>query len=94
MTVGTSVLAQLMEEVKKTVVLEIDPLVSEVAKKRLTFYQKLGFKLCPYKHLHPAYRKAYAPHELLVLSSGSVLPPALYERFKNDLSAVVMEHRF
>lgn len=88
---GTNTLTQFMEETQKMIVLEIDPIVNEISKKRLSFYQKLDFKPCPYKHVHPAYNKTYQPHELLVLSSGSILSSSMYETFKADLNEVVMQ---
>lgn len=88
--IGTNTLNQFKDEMDKTIVLEIDPIVDEVSAKRLSFYQKLDFKQCPYKHAHPAYNKEYKPHELLVLSSGKVLSPEVYETFRSDLSDVVM----
>jgi hypothetical protein len=83
-------LRQFGEEINKMIILEIDPVIDEITEKRLFFYQKLDFKLCPYKHIHPAYNKMYRPHELLVLSSGSILSPTMYETFGNDLNEIVM----
>lgn len=89
-SIGTNTLRQFKKEIKKTIVLEIDPVIDEITAKRLDFYQKLDFKLCPFKHIHPAYHKKYEPHELLVLSSDSILSPAMYETFRNDLNKIVM----
>ena len=37
----------------KTVVLEIDPPVDEIARRRQGFYQRCGFAVNPYPHVHP-----------------------------------------
>ena len=74
----------------KTVVLEIDPPVDEIARRRQGFYQRCGFAVNPYPHVHPPYRPEYPGHELVVLSSPRALTPAEYGAFACYLSAVVM----
>ena len=37
----------------KTVVLEIDPPVDDIARRRQGFYQRCGFAVNPYPHVHP-----------------------------------------
>ena len=54
------------------------------------FYQRCGFAVNPYPHVHPPYRPEYPGHELVVLSSPRALPPAEYGAFACYLSAVVM----
>ena len=73
----------------KTVVLEIDPPVDEIARRRQGFYQRCGFAVNPYPHVHPPYRPEYPGHELVVLSSPRALTPAEYGAFACYLSAVV-----
>jgi len=89
--IGTTMLEQFKDVIKKTVILEIDPIIDNVSQKRLEFYQKLDFRLNPYEHYHPAYDKNYKPHKLLVLSTERELTPDLYQIFKNDLDQVVMK---
>lgn len=74
----------------KTVVLEIDPPVDEIARRRQGFYQRCGFAVNPYPHVHPPYRPEYPGHELVVLSSPRALTQAEYGAFACYLSAVVM----
>lgn len=89
--IGTEMLTQFIEEINKTVILEIDPIIDEVSAKRLQFYQKIGFNMNEYKHVHPAYNPQYPPHQLLVLSTGNTLTPQRYNIFKNDLEKIVMK---
>ena len=88
--IGTSSLMKFQEEIKKTIILEIDPIIDEISAKRLLFYKKIGFNQCLYKHYHPAYDLSYSPHELLVLSTGSVLTLQQYDIFRKDLGQIVM----
>lgn len=66
------------------------PPVDEIARRRQGFYQRCGFAVNPYPHVHPPYRPEYPGHELVVLSSPRALTPAEYGAFACYLSAVVM----
>lgn len=79
------------EHPQDLILLEIDPLVDEVSRKRLRFYEKLGFRINPYPHFHPPYDPAFPPHELIVLSLPREITPAEYEIFRRDLEDVVMK---
>ena len=70
---------------------EIDPLTSEVAYKRLRFYQTMGFCANPWAHRHPTYHQGIADHELIVLSYPQPINEAQYQRFVQDLRLVVMD---
>ena len=90
---GAAAGAKALEELGrdgKTVVLEIDPPVDDIARRRQGFYQRCGFAVNPYPHVHPPYRPEYPGHELVVLSSPRALTPAEYGAFACYLSAVVM----
>lgn len=72
------------------VVLEIDPPVTEIAIRREGFYGRLGFKRNGYAHAHPAYRKKFPPHELVVMSCPRTLAEEEYRLFRSELAEVVM----
>lgn len=88
--IGSHMLNRFAEKAGKTILLEIDPVKDEVSEKRLRFYQKLGYKMNPYPHFHPAYNSVYPPHELLVLSYNKGISKEEYDRFYHDLTHVVM----
>lgn len=71
-------------------ILEIDPLTTEIACKRLRFYQSLGFTENCFEHFHPSYHQGTADHPLIVLSYPQQISEALYLRFNMDLCEVVM----
>ena len=87
--VGARALAELCSQ-GIPVILEIDPPVDDIARRRQGFYQRCGFAVNPYPHVHPPYRPEYPGHELVVLSSPRALTPAEYGAFACYLSAVVM----
>lgn len=91
MNEGSKMLNDFAKIIGKMILLEIDPPINEIAKKRLSFYERLGYKTNPYKHLHPPYNKDYPPHELVVLSLNKEISQNQYNQFYNDLANVVMK---
>lgn len=90
--IGSETLDAFAGFIGKTIILEIDPPVDNVSKKRLQFYERLGYKTNPYKHSHPAYKpQQYKPHELLVLSNPDSLDEEGYNTFFRDLRDIVMK---
>lgn len=71
-------------------ILEIDPLTSEVARKRLRFYEKTGFHANSWAHEHPAYHQGSGGHALIVLSYPRLIDDEEYALFSQDLRQVVM----
>lgn len=86
---GKRLLGQLLAR-HPLMILEIDPLTSEIAHKRLRFYQAIGFVANAYPHRHPTYHPGIEDHQLIVLSCPQAIDAALYQRFNRDLRTVVM----
>ena len=86
---GKRLLGQILERAPKTI-LEIDPLTTEIAHKRLRFYESMGFFANPWPHAHPTYHPGIADHELIVLSYPQPIDEAQYQRFNDDLCRIVM----
>ena len=57
----------------KTLVLEAEPNVTEIAKRRLDFYKRNGFCQNPFKYMQPAYREGEDDVELVLLSFPNTL---------------------
>lgn len=91
LNVGTVALQNIIEEKKKLILLEIDPLNTELAMKRYRFYRKLGFVENDYQHFHPPYDLQLPAHQLVILSLGKPLIKSLYEKFYRDLSGEIMK---
>ena len=87
--VGGQVLAKLAER-GKCIILEIDPPVDDIDRRRKGFYQRCGFRENPYPHVHPAYRAEFQGHELVVMSCPSELDEDAYQTFFAYLRDVVM----
>jgi len=87
---GQKVLKLFSKQVAK-IILEIDPVIDEQSRKRLSFYKRCGFEQNEYKHTHPSYHSQYAPHELEVLSFPTKIDKKTYQIFNEKLSHVVMQ---
>ena len=74
----------------KTVVLEIDPPVDDIDRRRQGFYQRCGFAVNPYPHVHPPYRPGYTGHQLVVMTGPEPWSRARWEDFSRFLRETVM----
>lgn len=86
---GKRLLGRILARAPLTV-LEIDPLTTEIAHKRLRFYEGMGFSANPWPHAHPTYHAGIADHELIVLSYPQAIDAAQYQRFNDELRQIVM----
>ena len=54
-------------------ILEINPTIDEISRRKKSFYERCGFMENPYHHVHPSYHHDYSGHELIVMSSPKKL---------------------
>ena len=87
---GTAALERLAEA-GKPVILEIDPPVDEISRRRQAFYERAGFAANPHAHVHPPYRPENSGHALMVMSRPRPLMDGEYTAFAAYLSDVVMK---
>ncbi|MCS4272398.1 MULTISPECIES: GNAT family N-acetyltransferase [Raoultella] len=86
---GKRLLAEILKRAPLTI-LEIDPLTTEIARRRLQFYAAMGFSDNPWPHRHPTYHYGIADHALMVLSYPQAIDEAQYRHFAQQLRQVVM----
>lgn len=75
----------------KRILLEIDPPADEASRRRLKFYERLGFAANDYEHIHPSYvsgEKAH-PHPLVLMSHGGKITPQEFARFRKFLQEIL-----
>ena len=78
--IGSEALS-LLKSKGKTVILEIEPQVDELTRRRLGFYQRNGFKATPYHHIQAKYRPDDADLVLTVLSYPHEIDATEYRDF-------------
>lgn len=76
----------------KTVVLEIDPPEDEVSKRRLAFYERVGFTNTGRIFRHPSYNKNGTGHDLLILSYPGELDETAYRKFTETVTEKVLKY--
>lgn len=92
---GELALRQLQRECTtkgQSIILEIDPPVDDISRRRKGFYERCGFQENPFPHVHPPYRPEHAGHALAVLSCPERLSQAQYDDFYRYLCDTVMDH--
>ena len=86
---GQRILERLQD---KPLILEIDPPRDAISQRRKGFYERCGFVENPYPHVHPAYHKGNAGHDLVVMSSPKGLTQDEYDQFAQYLRDTVMKN--
>lgn len=90
---GSAVLALLAAE-GKSIILEIDPPVDDISIRRQGFYERNGFSVNPYAHVHPPYHAGNHGHELVVISHPGVLTRDEYDGFARYLAGHIMKDAY
>lgn len=83
---------QLLNTSEKTVILEIDPPIDDISIKRKSFYERTGYHVNSFVHIHPPYDKEYNGHNLVVMSYPNCLSEKEYTIFNDYLKNVVMKN--
>ena len=78
----------------RTRILEIDPPVDEITRRRKGFYERCGYVENPYPHVHPPYHRGNKGHELVIMSAPRPLTRAEYDAFARALRDTVMERAY
>ena len=87
---GSSILSPFILSKTKPVILEIDPPVDELTRRRLRFYSSLGFLINYYPHIQPSYRSGELPILLALLSWPDLISEEHYHQFSRFQKNIVM----
>lgn len=82
--VGSRIMREFIEDNKgRTIVLEIEPPEDDTTRRRLAFYERLGFRDTGFIYMHPSYsKKDGVPHRLQVLSYPEAISEQELDRFR------------
>jgi GNAT superfamily N-acetyltransferase len=72
------------------VILEIEPAVDEISRKRQLFYRKLGFKNNAIEHYQPPYHKGEKSLKLWLMSYLHEISSSCYEKFYHKQKTEIM----
>lgn len=87
---GSKFLSEFMEDEKKLVLLEIEPVVDEISQRRQNFYHKLGFIDSPINHWHPPYHQGMGKVDLWLLTYPTSLEDGVYQRFHKTQKEIII----
>ncbi len=80
---GRKVLAQLIANTTKTILLEVEHPEDEIQHRRINFYKQQGFVMNDHFYAHPSYH-GEDPLELLVMTYPNAISIEDLDRFKED----------
>lgn len=91
--IGSSLLAEFITQNKdKKIILEIDPPVDDISKRRLAFYERIGFRNDEYSYIHPSYTKNGQKHELHILTYPESITEEEFGKFKQFMEERVLKY--
>lgn len=74
----------------KTIILEIDPPVDDISRRRKGFYERNGFAANDYDYTHLPYHRGCKGHRLVIMSSPRRIDEAEYNNFLDYMRRRVM----
>ena len=89
--IGTQILHQYLKHEKKSVVLETERPTTAVAKRRIAFYKRLGFKLNQHDYLQPAYSPEKNPVPMFLMSYPQTISTARFMNVRRTLHTRVYQ---
>lgn len=82
---GSRMLKEFLETSKKPVCLEVEPPDTEMAKRRIGFYERNGFFLNEYDYFQPPISKGKKIVPLMIMTSGEKVTKEAFERIRDTL---------
>ena len=87
--IGSAFLKEFLSQCNKNVVLEVEVPTTEIKKRRIGFYKRLGFYLNNYAYLQPAMRENTLPIPLKIMSNNTYLNELEFYNIKDTLYKIV-----
>lgn len=82
---GKKTLEAICNTLKQPIVLEVEHPDTEMAQRRINFYQRHGFKLWENDYLQPPYRKGDEYLPLHLMAYGEINPDEIFEHVKEKI---------
>ena len=86
---GSRFLKEFSETKNKPIILEVELPETEIAEKRIKFYERLGYVVNNYPYIQPAYQPESKPVDMFVMSYGSSLSKQNFDDFTQKIKKVV-----
>jgi ribosomal protein S18 acetylase RimI-like enzyme len=86
---GTRLMKEYMKANRGSIVLEAERLRTEISKRRIGFYKRLGFKLNRYHYMQPAYGREKSPVPCFLMSYPKTITKNEFTKTKEEIYRVV-----
>jgi len=83
--IGGKAMKQFMDLCEKPIVLEVEIPVDEMSKRRIGFYERLGFVLDDHEYHQPPYRNGESWLEMRLMSFGQLELDSSFEKVKDRI---------
>ncbi len=83
--IGKSIISKKLNDVKLPVFLEVELPETDTAKRRIAFYERLGFKLNNFFYEQPALREHETSQQLLIMSYPDAVSDEEFAKYKKEI---------
>lgn len=87
---GSAILKPFIEREPIPVILEIEPIINDLTRRRLKFYESLGFVQNEHLHYQPPYHTSDQPLHLVILTYPNQIDENIYRQFAQFQKNTVM----
>lgn len=90
--IGSKTIRTLKQDIKSPIVLEVELPTDDIKKRRISFYEELGFELCDKTYFQPPYRPDAKMLEMRIMQSGFDDIDSKFEEIKETIYRVVYQY--
>jgi ribosomal protein S18 acetylase RimI-like enzyme len=90
---GTQVIEHVLSMNSKPIILEVEEPITENARKRIAFYERLNFAVNDFNYFQPAYSPEKRSIKMLLMSYPSNIYPEIFEGIKDRIHHEVYGYR-
>lgn len=89
--IGGKFMSEIMEDTSKPIILEVEHPDTTNAKRRISFYENLGYHLNEVDYAQPPLREGEAEVPLYVMSYPEQVPSHEFDDYKNDIFSTLYD---
>ncbi len=93
MGLGARLLALLSEKAGRRICLEVEPPDTEIARRRIAFYERSGFSRNLFPYLQPSLSEGKNPVPLQIMTTGGALDEESFANIKKELYEKVYHYK-
>lgn len=83
--IGKNILLKNIKDIKLPIFLEVEPPETDIAKRRIAFYERLGFCLNDFYYEQPPLRKNQTVQQLLIMSYPAPISTEEFAKYKKEI---------